>query len=82
MIGLTIYGCVRSIGFRKFLCGAFFVSGGIQLYLAFVGVDIPFIGTKWVQTVQMGYTRGTIHLAMSVVMWYIGFWRPSRKRTD
>jgi hypothetical protein len=45
---LTIYFAYRSRDFRKFLAGAFFVSGGIQFYLYLAGVSVPPLGTSFV----------------------------------
>jgi hypothetical protein len=42
----TIYFAWRSREFRKFLAGAFFVSGGIQFYLYLAGVSVPLLGTS------------------------------------
>jgi hypothetical protein len=70
---ITIYFAWRSREFRKFLAGAFFVSGGIQLYLAIVGVSVPLIGTDAVQTPQIGYFRGTVALILAAICFYFGF---------
>jgi hypothetical protein len=70
---LTIYFFIKRVEFRKFLTGAFFVSGGIQLYLAFVKVSIPIVGTNMVQNSEIGYTRGTLHLMLCIVCFYFGF---------
>jgi hypothetical protein len=60
MIALTLYFVIKSVDFRKFLTGAFFVSAGVQLYLAYAKVSIPVVGTDIVQTSEVGYTRGII----------------------
>ena len=70
---LTIYFVVKSVGFRKFLTGAFFVSAGIQLYLAYAKVSIPILGTGLVQTPNIGYTRGVLHLILCLTCLYFGF---------
>ncbi len=70
---LTIYFVVKSVDFRKFLTGAFFVSGGIQLYLAFAKVSIPVLGTDIVQNSELGYIRGTVHLILCLICFYFGF---------
>src|SRR5262245_28240456 len=46
----TIYLAYRFREFRKFLAGAFFVSWGIQLYLYFAKVSVPFLGMNLVFT--------------------------------
>jgi hypothetical protein len=76
---LTIYFVIKSVDFRKFLTGAFFVSAGIQLYLAYAKVSIPILGTDIVQTPQIGYTRGTLHLVLCLVCFYFGFIKKSKQ---
>ena len=78
IIILTIYFVIKSVEFRKFLTGAFFVSGGVQLYLAFANVSIPILGTDMVQNSELGYTRGVLHLVLSVVCCYYGFIKKSK----
>ena len=79
IIILTIYFVIKSIDFRKFLTGAFFVSGGIQLYLAFAKVSIPVLGTDIVQNSELGYARGILHLTLCLVCFYFGFIKKSKK---
>ncbi|MEN9999757.1 MAG: hypothetical protein RI922_2747 [Bacteroidota bacterium] len=74
----SIYFAFKSIEFRKFLAGAFFVSGGIQLYLAFLHVSIPVAGTTIVQDASLGYTRGIMHIVLSLVCIYYGFIRKKK----
>jgi hypothetical protein len=74
----SIYFAFKSIEFRKFLAGAFFVSGGIQLYLAFMHVSIPVAGTTIVQDASLGYTRGIMHIVLSLVCIYYGFIRKKK----
>lgn len=69
----TIYFAFKSFEFRKFLTGAFFVSGGIQLYLAFAKVSIPVIGTDIIQNSELGCIRGSLHLLLCLVCFYFGF---------
>ncbi len=69
----TGYLAYRSQDFRKFLAGAFFVSAGVQFYLAWTGVSIPLAGTNLVQTPNMGLVRASIHAAMFVLTTYLGF---------
>jgi hypothetical protein len=61
--GVTIFCAVRSAEFRKFLAGAFFVSGGIQFYLYLAGVSVPLLGTNFVQTPELSRAR---HCSYSV----------------
>jgi hypothetical protein len=70
---LTIYYVRKSIEFRKFLCGAFFVSGGIQLYLSLANVSIPLLGTDLIQTPETGLIRCIPHFIFSILSFYFGF---------
>jgi hypothetical protein len=70
---VTIYFAVRSRDFRKFLAGAFFVSAGIQLYLAIVGVSVPLIGTSFVQTPELSAIRSSIHFVLFLITFYFGY---------
>jgi hypothetical protein len=81
IILLTIYFVIKSIDFRKFLTGAFFVSGGIQIYLAFAKVSIPVLGTDIVQNSELGYARGVLHLVLCLICFYFGFIKQP-KRSD
>ena len=77
---ITLYFAIKSREFRKFLSGAFFVSGGIQLYLSFVNVSVPIIGTTFVQTPNIGIFRGIVHLIFAALTFYFGFiWKSSKK---
>jgi hypothetical protein len=80
IIILTIYYVIKSVDFRKFLTGAFFVSGGIQLYLAFAKVSIPVLGTDIVQNSELGYARGILHLILCLVCFYFGFIKKLKNR--
>jgi hypothetical protein len=71
----TIYFAIKSRGFRKFLCGAFFVSGGIQLYLYFAQVSVPLLGTDFVQTPSLSGVRSIIHFILFFITLYFGFIR-------
>jgi hypothetical protein len=73
VIALAIYFVIKSVDFRKFLTGAFFVSAGIQLYLAYAKVSIPVLGTDIIQNSELGYTRGVLHLLLCLVCFYFGF---------
>jgi hypothetical protein len=76
----TIYCFIKSVDFRKFLAGAFFVSGGIQLYLAYAKVAVPVLGTAIVQTSEMGFARGVLHLVLCGVSFYFGFIKQSQPK--
>jgi hypothetical protein len=77
--GLTLFFAVRSREFCKFLSGAFFVSGGIQIYLYLARVSVPLLGTNIVQTPRLSTIRGTIHLLLSALTFYFGFVRKPRR---
>ena len=79
IIIITIYFVIKSVDFRKFLSGAFFVSAGIQLYLAYAKVSIPVLGTNLIQTSDVGYTRGVLHLVLCLVCFYFGFIRKPKQ---
>lgn len=70
---LTIYYIRKSVEFRKFLAGAFFVSGGIQLYLSLANVSIPLLGTNFIQTPEIGAIRCIPHFVFSILCFYFGF---------
>lgn len=63
----TVLVARRSRTFIVFLSGAFLVSGGIQGYLAFVGVSVPIFGTGLVQTPAVGRVRAAVHVALFAV---------------
>ena len=76
VIGLpTLYFAIRSREFRKFLAGAFFVSGGMQLYFYLGNVPIPLIGTGLVQTPELSGIRAILHFTFFLVTFYFGFVR-------
>ena len=74
----TIYFAIKHVDVRKFLAGAFFVSGGVQVYLAFANVSVPIVGTDFVQSAELGYARGAAHLLLCLVCFYFGFIRKSK----
>ena len=74
----TIYFVWRSREFRKFLSGAFFVSGGIQLYLYFAGVSVPVMGTDLVVAPAVSGMRAIPHLLFCVLTFYFGFIKKPR----
>jgi hypothetical protein len=73
--GATVYFAVRSREVRKFLAGAFFVSGGIQFYLYLAGVSVPFLGTGFVQTPALSGVRSILHFIFFLMTFYFGFIR-------
>jgi uncharacterized membrane protein YwzB len=77
--GATIFWAVRSVEFRKFLAGAFFVSGGIQFYLYLAGVSVPLLGTGFVQTPDLSRVRSIVHMLLFAITFYFGFVTKRRK---
>ena len=74
IVGLpTLYFAVRSREFRKFLAGAFFVSGGMLLYFYLAKVSIPLIGTDIVQTPEISGVRSIFHFLFFLLTFYFGF---------
>ena len=71
----TLYLAVRYRDVRKFLAGAFFVSGGIQLYLYFAKVSVPLLGTDIVFTPEISGVRSIPHFIFFFVCLYYGFIR-------
>ena len=71
----TIYFAFRSRDFRKFLSGAFFVSGGVQFYLYLANVSVPLLGTDFVQTPAISGVRSVAHFGLFLVTLYFGFIR-------
>ncbi len=77
-IGMAGVFAYRSRDFRKFLAGAFFVSAGVQFYLAWMGVSIPLPGTSAVQTPDVGWVRGGVHTVLFLLSTYFGFVHQAR----
>jgi hypothetical protein len=69
----------RSRDFCKFLAGAFFVSGGIQLYLYIANVSVPLLGTRFVQTPELSGVRSIVHFIFFLICFYVGFIRKSKE---
>jgi len=69
----TLYFAIRSRDFRKFLAGAFFVSGGMQFYFYLVNVSVPLVGTSIVQTPELSGVRSILHFIFFLVTFYFGF---------
>jgi hypothetical protein len=75
--GLLVY-LHRQGGWRdvwKFLSGAFFVSAGVLYYLAAVGVSVPILGIRFIETPRVSAIRGVAHTAFAVACFYLGFIR-------
>jgi hypothetical protein len=74
VLGLpTLYFAWRSREFRKFLAGAFFVSGGIQFYLYLAKVSVPLLGTDLVLTPEVSGLRSIPHFIFFWICLYFGF---------
>jgi hypothetical protein len=69
----TLYFAIRSREFRKFLAGAFFVSGGMQFYFYLADVSIPLVGTSFVQTPELSGVRSILHFIFFLLTFYFGF---------
>ncbi len=78
----TIYFAWRSREFRKFLAGAFFVSGGIQFYLYLAGVSVPLLGTSFVLAPELCGVRSFVHLILFLICCYFGFIRKPKGSTN
>lgn len=77
---VTLLVAIKYRDVRKFLAGAFFVSGGYQFYFSFVHLSIPIIGTTFTQTPDVGIFRGIIHLILAAICFYFGFiWKLNKK---
>jgi hypothetical protein len=78
----TLYFAIRSREFRKFLAGAFFVSGGMQFYFYLANVSVPLLGTNLIQTPQLSGIRSILHFMFFLLAFYFGFIRtPRNSRT-
>jgi hypothetical protein len=75
----TLYFAVRYREFRKFLAGAFFVSGGMQFYFYLSNVPVPLVGTGLVQTPELSGIRSILHFIFFVVTFYFGFVHKPKK---
>jgi hypothetical protein len=76
VIGLsTLYFAYRSIEFRKFLAGAFFVSSGTYLYFYLAGVSVPILRTNLVVTPELSGLRSIPHFIFFILCLYFGFIR-------
>ena len=80
LAAVTLYLAIKYQNVRKFLAGAFFVSGGYQLYFSYVHLSIPIVWTTFTQTPDVGIFRGIVHLLLSVLCFYFGFiWKSNKK---
>ena len=79
----TLYFAIRSREFRKFLAGAFFVSGGMQFYFYLANVSVPLVGTSIVQTAELSGVRSITHFIFFLTTFYLGFIsKPKDARTQ
>ncbi|HMK61221.1 MAG TPA: hypothetical protein VK452_08780 [Dissulfurispiraceae bacterium] len=79
VLGLpTLYLAIRSRDVRKFLAGAFFVSGGIQAYLYFANLSVPLLGTDIVFTPNVNGVRSILHFVFFLLCFYFGFVRKGK----
>ena len=82
-VGLpTIYFAFKSREYRKFLAGAFFVSGGMQIYFYQVQISIPLLGSSAVQGPELSLLRGALHLLLCLVCIYFGWFRSTSANTE
>ena len=74
VLGLpTLYLAWRYREYRKFLCGAFFVSAGIQFYLYLAKVSVPLLGTNLIVTPEISGVRSIVHFILFGLCLYFGF---------
>jgi hypothetical protein len=71
----TLYFAYRSVEFRKFLAGAFFVASGLNFYLYITGVSVPILGTSIVQTPEISGLRSIPAFIFFLLCLYFGFIR-------
>lgn len=71
----SLYFAARSREFRKFLAGAFFVSGGVQFYFYLANVSVPLLGTSFVQTPEISRARSVVHFIIFLICFYFGFFK-------
>jgi|ERR1041384_3740602 hypothetical protein len=83
LIGLpTIYIAVRHREYRKFLAGAFFVSGGMQFYFYLAKFPIPRVWMSAVQSPELSGERGTIHFVLFLICLYFGWFFDPKNRSN
>ena len=78
----TIIFVVKSREVRKFLAGAFFVSGGIQFYLSLAKVSVPLLGTNFVITPELSGIRSIVHFIFCILCFYFGFVKKPKMKTN
>jgi uncharacterized protein (DUF486 family) len=71
----SLYFALRNRDFRKFLAGAFFVSSGILFYLYLADVSVPLLGTSFVFTPQISFSRSIVHFILFLLCFYFSFVR-------
>jgi hypothetical protein len=59
----------------KFLSGAFFVSAGVNWYLAWYRIGVPLFG--YTIPPELLGIRGFVHFALFLISFYLGFIRKS-----
>jgi len=69
----TLYLAIRYREVRKFLAGAFFVSGGTCAYFYFAKVSVPLLGTDVVLTPEIEGLRSIPHFVFFLLCLYFGF---------
>jgi hypothetical protein len=75
----ALYFAIKSREFRKFLSGAFFVSGGLQFYFWLTDTTIPLYGTNIVQTPDVSGVRSIVHFILFLICLYFGFIRKPKQ---
>jgi len=75
----ALYLAIRSRELRKFLAGAFFVSGGMQFYFYQIQLSVPLFGTGEVQTPELSLGRSMLHFIFFLVCLYFGFIRKPKE---
>jgi hypothetical protein len=79
---LAIYFAVRYRECRKFLAGAFFVSGGMQFYFYEAKIPIPLMWTAAVQSPELSAVRGAIHFLLFLICLYFGWFFRRKHATN
>ncbi len=69
----SLYFAWRSIDFRKFLAGAFFVSSGTLFYFYLAEVSVPLLATDFVETPAISGGRSILHFVLFLLCFYFGF---------
>lgn len=69
----TLYLVAKSVEVRKFLAGAFFVSGGFLFYLSLAKVSVPILGTSFIHTPELAGKRSILHFIFFLLCFYFGF---------